>query len=35
MEERLRESGRHPEQATTEELESLWQQAKELEKSQA
>jgi MazG family protein len=33
MEERLRESGRHPEQATTEELESLWQQAKELEKS--
>lgn len=33
MEERLRESGRKPEQATTEELESLWQQAKELEKS--
>lgn len=33
MEQRLRESGRRPEQATTEELESLWQQAKELEKS--
>jgi MazG family protein len=33
MEERLRLSGRKPEQATTEELESLWQQAKELEKS--
>jgi MazG family protein len=33
MEERLRESGRKPEQVTTEELESLWQQAKELEKS--
>ena len=33
MEERLRESGRKPEQASTEELESLWQQAKELEKS--
>jgi MazG family protein len=33
MEQRLRESGRSPEQATTEELESLWQQAKELEKS--
>jgi MazG family protein len=34
MEQRLRESSRSPEQATTEELESLWQQAKELEKSQ-
>jgi MazG family protein len=33
MEQRLQESGRSPEQATTEELESLWQQAKELEKS--
>jgi MazG family protein len=33
MEHRLRESGRRPEQATTEELESLWQQAKALEKS--
>jgi uncharacterized protein YabN with tetrapyrrole methylase and pyrophosphatase domain len=33
MEERLRESGRKPEQVGTEELESLWQQAKELEKS--
>jgi nucleoside triphosphate diphosphatase len=33
MEARLRESGRKPEQANTEELESLWQQAKELEKS--
>jgi len=33
MEERLRERGRKPEQASTEELESLWQQAKELEKS--
>jgi MazG family protein len=35
MEARLRESGRKMEQASTEELESLWQQAKELEKSQA
>jgi len=35
MEERLRQSGRGPEQATMEELESLWQQAKELEKSQS
>jgi MazG family protein len=33
MEERLRESGRKPEQANAEDLESLWQQAKELEKS--
>ncbi|MGC2195439.1 MAG: MazG nucleotide pyrophosphohydrolase domain-containing protein, partial [Terriglobales bacterium] len=33
MEQRLRESGRGPEQATTKELETLWQQAKELEKS--
>ena len=33
MEQRLRESGRKPEQATVEELESLWQQAKEQEKS--
>jgi uncharacterized protein YabN with tetrapyrrole methylase and pyrophosphatase domain len=35
MEARLRESGRKAEQASLEELESLWQQAKELEKSQA
>jgi uncharacterized protein YabN with tetrapyrrole methylase and pyrophosphatase domain len=35
MEARLWESGRKAEQASTEELESLWQQAKELEKSQA
>jgi uncharacterized protein YabN with tetrapyrrole methylase and pyrophosphatase domain len=35
MEARLRESGRTPEQASTDELESLWQQAKQLEKSQA
>src|SRR5215468_6148163 len=35
MEERLRDSGRSPEQASMEELESLWQQAKQLEKSQA
>jgi MazG family protein len=35
MEERLRHSGRTPEQARMEELESLWQQAKELEKSQS
>jgi MazG family protein len=34
MEQRLQESGRSAEQATTEELESLWQQAKEREKSQ-
>jgi len=33
MEARLREAGRTPEQATTDELESLWQQAKKLEKS--
>lgn len=33
MEDRLRASGRSPEQATVEELESLWQQAKETEKS--
>jgi ATP diphosphatase len=33
MEQRLQESGRSPEQATTEELESLWQHSKELEKS--
>lgn len=35
MEENLRQAGRTPEQATMEELESLWQQAKELEKSQS
>jgi len=34
MEERLRDSGRAPEQATMEELEGLWQQAKILENSQ-
>jgi nucleoside triphosphate diphosphatase len=34
MEQRLQETGRSAEQASTEELESLWQQAKELEKSQ-
>jgi MazG family protein len=34
MEERLRDSGRSPEQATMEELESLWQQAKRLETPQ-
>jgi MazG family protein len=34
MEERLRDSGRSPEQATMEELESLWQQAKQLESPQ-
>ena len=33
MEERLRESGRKPEQASMEELESLWQQAKGQEKA--
>jgi MazG family protein len=32
MEHQLREAGSKPEQATTEELESLWQQAKALEK---
>jgi uncharacterized protein YabN with tetrapyrrole methylase and pyrophosphatase domain len=31
MEERLRESGRKPEQANLEELESLWRQAKQEE----
>jgi MazG family protein len=34
MEERLRDAGRSPEQATMEELEGLWQQAKQLENSQ-
>jgi len=34
MEERLRDSGRSPEQASMEELESLWQQAKQLETPQ-
>jgi MazG family protein len=33
MEERLLESGRTPDQASTEELESLWQRAKKQEKS--
>ena len=33
MEERLHESGRTPDQASTEELESLWQQAKAHEKA--
>jgi len=33
MEQKLQETGRKPEQASTEELESLWQQAKALEKS--
>jgi ATP diphosphatase len=33
MEDQLRVSGRSPDQATGEELESLWQQAKEAEKS--
>ena len=32
MEQRLQQEGRNPEQATMEELESLWQQAKQLEK---
>jgi nucleoside triphosphate diphosphatase len=32
MEQRLQREGRNPEQATMEELESLWQQAKQLEK---
>ena len=31
MEQRLQQEGRNPEQATMEELESLWQQAKQLE----
>jgi MazG family protein len=35
MEERLRETGRSPEQATMEELEALWQQAKRQESSGA
>jgi len=35
MEERLRESGRTPEQASSDELESLWRQAKHLEKTQS
>ena len=35
MEERLRESGRTPEQATPDELEDLWQQAKQQEKPAA
>jgi ATP diphosphatase len=34
MEEQLRASGRTPEQATTEELENLWQQAKTRERSE-
>ena len=33
MEERLRASGKKPEQASIDELENLWQQAKQLEKS--
>jgi ATP diphosphatase len=33
MEEQLRASGRGPGQASMEELEQLWQQAKRLEKS--
>jgi MazG family protein len=33
MEEQLRESGRAPEQTNIDELEGLWQQAKQLEKS--
>jgi MazG family protein len=35
MEERLRESGRTPQQVTTDELESLWKLAKEREKDPA
>lgn len=35
MEERLKQSGRAPEQATEEELESLWQQAKQQERESA
>jgi uncharacterized protein YabN with tetrapyrrole methylase and pyrophosphatase domain len=31
MEEQLRASGRNPQQATMDELESLWQQAKQQE----
>jgi uncharacterized protein YabN with tetrapyrrole methylase and pyrophosphatase domain len=33
MEERLHDSGRKPQDVSMEELESLWQQSKELEKS--
>jgi uncharacterized protein YabN with tetrapyrrole methylase and pyrophosphatase domain len=33
MEEQLHASGRNPQQATTDELESLWKQAKEQEQS--
>jgi uncharacterized protein YabN with tetrapyrrole methylase and pyrophosphatase domain len=33
IEERLRASGRAPQQASMDELESLWQQAKQQEKS--
>jgi MazG family protein len=33
MEQRLRDAGRNPEQSTMDELESLWQQAKQQEKS--
>jgi len=33
MEERLNESGRSPDQASMDELESLWQQAKREEKA--
>jgi hypothetical protein len=32
MEERLRASGRTPQQASMDELESLWQEAKQQEK---
>jgi len=32
MEERLRASGRTPQQASMDELETLWQEAKRLEK---
>jgi uncharacterized protein YabN with tetrapyrrole methylase and pyrophosphatase domain len=32
MEDQLRTSGRAPQQASTEELESLWQQAKQQER---
>jgi uncharacterized protein YabN with tetrapyrrole methylase and pyrophosphatase domain len=35
MEERLRENGRGPAQATADELEQLWQQAKEEERQTA
>jgi uncharacterized protein YabN with tetrapyrrole methylase and pyrophosphatase domain len=34
MEEQLRASGRIPEQATMEELENLWQRAKQTEKTE-